>query len=148
DAGRGSRVCQRGGRADPALASNRGHDRRRSEPAMSELRHYVERRGDVDWHVIELPPIFTEDAQLAEFERLEKKILGHGTQIEVDCRQVKHMNSTAWGVIITAYTRAQRQGGTLKIEASGNAHILHFLHVTGLERLNDADGGAEPREGA
>lgn len=109
---------------------------------MSELRHYVERNGDVDLHVIELPPIFTEEAELEEFERIAKRIIGHGTQIQVDCRHVRHMNSTAWGVIITAYTRTQKQGGSLKIEATGNAHILNFLRVTGLDRLNDAGGSA------
>jgi len=115
---------------------------------MTELRHYVDRRGDVDLHVIELPTIFTDEAELEEFERVAKRVIGHGTLLEVDCRQVKHMNSTAWGVIITAYTQAQKLGGSLKIEASGNAHILNFLRVTGLDRLNEPGGPTKRRDEA
>jgi anti-anti-sigma regulatory factor len=108
---------------------------------MSELRHHVEQEGEVEWHVIELPTLFIDDAELEEFDRLQKRIISRATHIRVDCRSVKHMNSTAWGLVITAYTRAIKQGGSLKIDATGNAHILNFLRVTGLDRLNDADSG-------
>jgi len=106
---------------------------------MSELRHYVDRGTGVEVHVIELPPMFIGDAELEEFDRLQKKIIERGTQIRIDFRNVKHMNSTAWGMIITAYTRAQKNGGSLKLDASENAHIRNFLRLTGLERLNDPD---------
>src|SRR5215831_12794315 len=106
---------------------------------MSELRHYVERQGDIDLHVIELPPVFIADAELDEFERLQKRIMTHGTHIRIDCRQVKHMNSTAWGLIITAYTRAKENGGSLKLDASGNTYIRNFLRVTRLDRLGDTE---------
>src|SRR5262249_15558123 len=106
---------------------------------MSEWRHYVERGGEVDLHVIELPATFMADAELEEFERLQKKIIHQGTHIRVDCRNVKHMNSTAWGLIITAYTRAKESGGSLKLDASGNAYIRNFLRVTRLDRLGDSE---------
>src|SRR5262249_36395426 len=105
---------------------------------MSEWRHYVERGGEVDLHVIELPATFMADAELEEFERLQKKIIHQGTHIRVDCRNVKHMNSTAWGLIITAYTRAKESGGSLKLDATGNAYVLNFLRVTRLDQLNDS----------
>jgi anti-anti-sigma regulatory factor len=107
---------------------------------MSELRHHVEQVDGVEWHVIELPVMFVDDAEFEEFEKLQKRIIDRGTHIRVDCRNVKHMNSTAWGLVITAYTKAVKLGGSLKIDATGNAHILNFLRVTGLAKLNEESG--------
>lgn len=109
------------------------------EPATNELKYYVERRDGVEVHVIELPAEFIADREFEEFERLAKKVTKTGTQIRLDCRRVQHINSTGLGAIITAYTRAQECGGSLKLDASGNVSLRALLKRTRLDMLEDSE---------
>jgi len=111
------------------------------DPTVNEWRHHVERRGGLDVHVIEVPLEFISDRDLEEFERLVKRNLHEGTQIRVDCRRVQHINSTALGAIISAYTRAQQLGGAVKLDASGNTYVRGLLKRTRLDMLEDSDEG-------
>jgi len=109
------------------------------EPGTGELRHHVERRDGVELHVIELPSEFIADREFDEFERLAKRITRAGTQVRIDCRRVHHINSTGLGAIISAYTRAHELGGSLKLDATGNASLRAFLKRTRLDMLEDSD---------
>jgi anti-anti-sigma regulatory factor len=109
------------------------------EPGTSELRHRVEHRDGVELHVIEMPSEFIADREFEEFERLAKRITRVGTQILIDCRRVHHINSTGLGAIISAYTRAHEQGGSLKLDATGNASFRALLKRTRLDMLEDSD---------
>src|SRR5262245_36393184 len=106
-----------------------------SEPGTSEMRHRVEQRDGIEIHVIEMPSEFITDREFEEFERLAKRITRAGTQIRLDCRRVQHINSTGLGAIIAAYTRAHELGGSLKLDATGNASLRALLKRTRLDML-------------
>ena len=111
------------------------------EPATNEMKHHVEQRDGVEVHVIDLPSEFIAEREFEEFERLAKRITKAGTQLRLDCRRLQHINSTGLGAIITAYTRALDQGGSLKLDATGNASLRALLKRTRLDMLEDSDEG-------
>ena len=112
---------------------------------MRELRHYVERVGEGDRHVIE-PTAALTGTVADEFDRVARKLLSQrGVQIRVDCRHLPYLDGEGLGVLLAARARANHLGGRLILDLRGNpglrATFSRVAHLGAWFDDGDSDGG-------
>ena len=97
-----------------------------------------EDRGDVVLVRVEARTLGTArehgEAMVAEFERVLSE--GH-RKILLDLREVRVINSSGVGALITLFIRTQRAGGTLKLLIGTNRRIRMLLEIVKLREIFD-----------